>query len=201
MRVGLGVVHLDDPVAVLVEHARVEELILRIELAAAAVLGNEVGVRELTLRVVVPPAVPGMARQCVEVPPVLLGVLAVISLVAREPEDSLLEDRVAAVPERQCEAQPLLDVREAGESVLAPAIRPRARLIMGQVLPRRAALAVVLADRAPLALAQVGAPVVPIAGVHEPVLETSEGRHPFAFCAHPTRRIANHHADRIVRTA
>ena len=53
------------------------------------------------LRVVVAPAVPRVARQRVEVPPVLLGVLAVVALVAGEPEDPLLQDRVAAVPERE----------------------------------------------------------------------------------------------------
>ena len=110
VRVGLGVVDLDDPVAVVVEGAGVEQLVLGVELAAAAVLGDEVAVGELALRVVVAPAVPGVARQRVEVPPVLLGVLAVVALVAGQAEDALLQDRVAAVPEREREAQPLLDV-------------------------------------------------------------------------------------------
>ena len=41
-RVGLGVVDLDDPVAVVVEDAGVEQLVLRVELAAPAVLVDQV---------------------------------------------------------------------------------------------------------------------------------------------------------------
>ena len=137
VRVGLGVVDLDDPVAVVVEGARVEQLVLGVVLAAAAVLGDEVAVGELALRVVVAPAVPGVARQRVEVPPVLLRVLAVVALAAGEAEDALLQDRVAAVPEREREAEPLLDVREPGQPVLAPAVGARAGLVVGEVVPRR----------------------------------------------------------------
>ena len=128
---------LDDPVAVVVEDAGVEQLVLGVELAAAAVLRDEVAVRELALRIVVAPAVPGMAREGVEVPPVLLGVLAVVALVSGQAEDPLLQDRVAAVPEREREAEPLLDVRETGQPVLAPAIRARARVVVREVLPGR----------------------------------------------------------------
>ena len=77
--IGLGVVDLDDPVAVVVEHAGVEQLVLRVELAPPAVLGDQVVVRERRLRVVVAPAVPGVAGHGVEVPPVLLDVLAVVA--------------------------------------------------------------------------------------------------------------------------
>src|SRR5262249_17373220 len=153
-----------DPVPVVVERARVEELVLRVELSPATVFGDEVAVGKRPLRIVVAPPVPGMARQGVEVPPVLLGVLAVVALVAGQAEDALLQDRVAAVPERERETEPLLDVREPGEAVLAPAVRARAGVVVRQVLPGRPALAVVLADGTPLALAQVGAPVVPVAG-------------------------------------
>ena len=109
----LRVVDLDDPVAIVVEHARVQQLVLGVKLAPAPVLGHQVAVGELALRIVVAPAVPRVTRERVEVPPVLLGVLTVVALVAGEAEDPLLEDRVAAVPKREPEAQPLLDVREA----------------------------------------------------------------------------------------
>jgi hypothetical protein len=61
VRVGLRVVDLDYPVAIVVEDARVEELVLGIGLAAAAVLGDQVRVRELALRIVVSPAIPRVA--------------------------------------------------------------------------------------------------------------------------------------------
>lgn len=52
---------------------------------------------------------------------VLLHVLTVIALAVVEAEEALLEDGILAVPERQCEAQPLIDVAETGDAVFAPA--------------------------------------------------------------------------------
>ncbi len=103
-RIGLDVVHVDDPVAVAVEGSGVEQLVLGIELAPAAVLVAELLVREGSLRIVVPPPVPRVAGHAVEVPPVLLDVLAVVSLGTRQAEQAFLEDRIAAVPQRQAEA-------------------------------------------------------------------------------------------------
>ena len=120
--VGLGVMDLDDPVPVLVEGAGVEQLVLRVVLAAPAVLLAQVLVGEGALGVVVAPAVPGVAREGVEVPPILLYVLAVVGLGPGQAVGTLLQDRVTAVPQRQAEAQPLLDVAETGQAVLAPAV-------------------------------------------------------------------------------
>ena len=99
--VGLRVVDLDDPVAVVVEDAGVEQLVLRLELRASPVLDDQVVVRERRLRVVVAPAEPGAAGHGVEVPPVLLDVLAVVALAVGQPEHPLLEDRVPPVPQRE----------------------------------------------------------------------------------------------------
>ena len=75
--------------------------------------------------IVVPPPVPGMAGKCIEIPPVLLGVLTVVGLCARQAKDPFLEDRVASVPESESEAKPLFDIAKAGQAVLTPAIRGR----------------------------------------------------------------------------
>src|SRR5262249_53597341 len=155
-----------------------EELVLGVGLAATAVLGDEVGVRELALRIVVAPAVPGVTGDGVEEPPVLLGVLAVVALVPRQPEDPLLENRIAAVPERERETEPLLDVGEASDAVLSPAVRARASMVVRQVLPGGAVRAVVLADGPPLPFAQIRAPGVPVAGLAQTVLGMPEGPHP-----------------------
>src|SRR4051812_45366219 len=88
---------LDDPVAVVVEDAGVDELVLGLGLRASRVRANEVLVWEPRLRVVVAPAQPGVAGHRVEIPPVVLHVLAVIALGARQPEHPLLDDRVHAV--------------------------------------------------------------------------------------------------------
>ena len=97
----------------------------------------------------------------VEVEVVLLDVLAVVALAVGQPEQPLLEDRVLAVPQRQREAQPLLVVGDAGEPVLAPAVGARARLVVAEVVPGVAVVAVVLAHGAPLALGEVRPPLPP----------------------------------------
>ena len=102
-----------------------------------------------------------MRRRRVEVPVGLLDVLAVVALVAAQAEQALLENRVDAVPEGDREVQPALVVADPQQAVLAPAVRTRAGVIVGQVLPCRPVRRVVLADRAPLALAEIGTPAVP----------------------------------------
>ena len=173
-RVGLGVADLDDPVPVAVERPGVEELVLWLEPVTRGVGGDQIVVRELALRVVVPPAVPGVTGQRVEVPPVLLDVLAVVALRPGQPEGALLEDGIAPVPQGQPQAQPLLDVAEAGQPVLAPPVGPGPGVIVREVVPRRAVDAVVLANGPPLALRQVRAPQVPVAGLPEALLQRPE---------------------------
>ncbi len=158
-RRGLRVGDVDRPVAVVVERAGVEQLELGILEATAVV--DQLVVREGDLRVVVAPVQEGVAGQALEVPPVLLDVLAVVPLRPREPEHPLLQDRVLTVPEREGEAELMADVRDAGHAVLVPAIRARARMIVRERLPGVATLGVVLADRSPGAFAQVRAPLVP----------------------------------------
>jgi hypothetical protein len=76
----LGVVDLDYPVPIVVKRACVEQLILRIEFAPTAVFIEQVLIGECTLRIVVASTIPGMTRQRVDIPPVLLGVLAMVGL-------------------------------------------------------------------------------------------------------------------------
>ena len=180
----LGVGDLDDPVPVTVEHAGVEQLVFGLEPVAGGVRGDQVVVREVPLRVVIAPAVPGVAGYRVEVPPVLLGVLAVVALRPGQPEQPLLEDGVAPVPQGQAQAQPLLDVAEAGQAVLTPPVRPGPGVVVREVIPRRAVLAVVFADRSPLALCDVRAPQVPVTGLVQPVLELAETLNPLSLRVH-----------------
>src|SRR5262249_59151226 len=76
-------------------------------------------------------------------------------------EQAFLEDGVAAVPQRQGQAQATLPVRESGDAVLAPAVGATAGLVVGEVLPGVAVAAVVLADASPLPFADVGSPLAP----------------------------------------
>jgi hypothetical protein len=131
--VGLGIIDLHDPVPVLVEHAGVDQPVLRVEPAPPPVPGEQVGRGEGGLGVVVAPAVPGVAGDGVQVPPVLLDVLAVVGLGPGQAEHPLLEDRVAAVPQHQAQTQPLLHIAEAGHGVLAPPVGARPGMIVREV--------------------------------------------------------------------
>lgn len=157
----LGVLDEHVEVAVLVEDAGVEEFVLEVTAPTGLVGGLEVLVRELRLRVFVEVLHVRVRGRAVEVEVVLLDVLAVVSLGVGEAEHPLLEDRVAAVPQREREAQPLLVVADARDAVLAPAVGARACLVVGEVRPGVTAVAVVLPYGPPLALAQIGAPTAP----------------------------------------
>jgi len=62
---------------------------------------------------------------------------------------------------RQGRAQPLLVVGDPSQAVFAPAVGSRTGLVVAEAIPRVAALAVVLTNGSPLALAQVGSPPKP----------------------------------------
>src|SRR5207244_4150441 len=97
---------------------------------------------------------------------------------------ALLQDRVPPVPQCQGQAQPLVDVAESGQAVLTPPVRLRPGMIVRQVIPRVAVGAVVLADRAPLPLADVRPPPVPLPGLQQPVLQPAEPGDPVTFRTH-----------------
>ena len=157
----LGVFDEHVEVAILVEHAGVEQLVLELVPAPAAAGLDEVVVGIGRLRILVEVLHVRVGRRAVEVEVVLLDVLAVIALAVGQAEQAFLEDRVLAVPQGQREAEPLLVVGDAGQAVLAPAVGARAGLVVGEVVPGVAALAVVLADGAPLPLAEVRPPLLP----------------------------------------
>lgn len=156
-----GVFDEDVEVAVLVEDAGVEQLVLEFAAAAGPVGVDEVGVGELALRVLVQVLHVRVGGCAVEVEVVLLDVLAVVALGVGQAEHPFLEDGVPAVPQGEREAQPLLVVAYAGDAVLAPPIGAGAGLVMGEVRPGVTVGAVVLPDGPPLAFAEVGAPPAP----------------------------------------
>src|SRR5271166_6500635 len=102
-----------------------------------------------------------MGWRAVEVEIILFDVLAVIGLAVGQAVYPLFEYRVLAIPQGKGEAQSLLVVAETGEAVLTPVIGARAGLIVGEVVPRIAILAVVLTDGTPLAFTEVRPPLPP----------------------------------------
>ncbi len=148
-------------VALIVEHAGVDELVLGVCARSACVVGNQLRVGEFGLGILVEHPRRCVRRHRVEVVVQFLDVLTVVALAVGQAEQSLLEDRIALVPQGHRDAQPLLGVAPATDAVLAPAICTAARVIVRQGLPGGAVRAVVLAHRAPLALGQVRAPALP----------------------------------------
>ena len=161
LRTRLGVLDEHVEVAVAVEDAGIEQLVLELLARPAPVGLDQVPVGKLALRVLVQVLHVRVRGRAIEVEVVLLHILAVVALAVGEPEQALLEDRVALVPQRQREAQQLLVVAQSAEPVLAPPVGARTCLVVGEVVPGVAVLAVVLADRAPLPLAEIRSPFLP----------------------------------------
>ena len=109
----LGILDEDVEVAILVEHAGIDQFVLHFLPAAAAAGLDKIGVRECRLRILVEVLHVRMRRRAVEVEVVFLDVLAVIALAVGQAEQAFLEDRVLSIPQGQGEAQPLLVVGNA----------------------------------------------------------------------------------------
>ena len=118
-RAFLGVFDEHVKVAVVVKYAGIEQLVLELFPRSSPVGLDQVPVGILPLRVLVEVLHVGVRRRAVEVEVVLLDILAVVRLAVGEPEQALLQDRVALVPQRQRKAQPLLVVADS------PRARPR----------------------------------------------------------------------------
>jgi hypothetical protein len=151
----------DVEIAVLVEHTRVEQLVLPVVAAARPTGLRQVSVGEARLRVLVEELQVRVGRRAVDVEVVLLHVLAVVAFAVGEAEEAFLQDRVLFVPQGDGEAQPLFVVADAADAVFTPAVSARSSLIVGEVVPSVAVDTVVLAHGAPLPLAEIGPPLLP----------------------------------------
>ncbi len=169
----LGVLDLDVEVLVAGEDARIEQFVLELVPGALAVGLHQIVVRIGTLRIFVEPLHVGVRRRGVEIEVVLLHVLPVIPLGIGEAEETFLENRIAAVPERDRKTHPLVVVGNTGKPVLAPVVGARPRVVVGEVVPRVAIGAVILAHGSPLPLAEVGAPPAPSHALLASRVETS----------------------------
>ena len=161
LRVLLGILDFDVEVPVIVEDARVEEFVLRALAVSGLVLPHQLLVGELALGVLVEPLHVRVSGQVVEVEVVLLHVLAVVSLAGHHAVEAFLEERILLVPEGEGEAEHLIPVADAGESVLTPTVGLGPGLGVREIGPGVSVARIVLADRAPGALRNVRAPVPP----------------------------------------
>ena len=149
-------------VAAFVEHACVHEFKLGLGPAAAAIFLDKLRVRKFRLRIFVEGLEIRMCGRGIEIKILLFHVLAVVALRPGQPEQPFLQNRIAPVPQRQRKAQPAFAVRDAQQSILAPAIRAAARVVVRKIIPARAVLRIILAHRAPLPLGKIRPPALPV---------------------------------------
>jgi hypothetical protein len=124
---------------------------------------------------VISPAQPGVTRQPIEIPPILLDVFTMVSLRTGKAEHPFFQDRIDAIPQRQGQTQIMVNVRQARHAVFVPSVCPRSGVIMGKETPGVAAVAVVLPYRAPGTLGEVGTPLVPGIRLEQIVLSPASG--------------------------
>ena len=141
---------------------RVDQLELTVPRGCDLGLVDQPTVRVFDLRVLVQHPHERMAGHTIEIVIILLDVFAVVPLLVRQAEEALLEERVAAVPQGQGEAEVLESVAEAGQPVLVPPIGAAPGVVVGEVIPGRAVGAVVFADGPPRPFGQVGTPAFPV---------------------------------------
>ena len=106
-----------------------------------------IAIEELSIR---------MRRGGIEVPPVLLDVLAMVALRVGQTEESLLEPVIATIPQRDREIEEAITVGQAGDAVLTPAIGACVGMLERERLPGIPSGRIVLADRAPLPAREIG---------------------------------------------
>ena len=160
----LGVLHRDIEIALRqpLFTQGIEEFILAGVLAAALVRAQQVRVGKRRLRILVDHRCVGMGGQIVGVEPVVLDVLAVVALLVGQTVGALFENLVASIPQCDPHADDLIAVAPAGQTVFIPPVGTAAGMFERKVRPRITIGAVVLADRAPRPLTQVGSPAPPV---------------------------------------
>src|SRR6266446_10392461 len=128
---------------------------------APAVFLHQIRIRKRPMRILVEGLHVAVGRSIIQIEVILLHVFPVISFTVSEPEKAFLQNRVVAVPERQRKAKPGFLIGDASQTIFTPPISTRTGVIMGKVIPGGAALTVILANRTPLPIAQVGSPQPP----------------------------------------
>src|SRR5262249_2500753 len=101
---GPGVFDRDVKITRFLQNSRIQQLEFRLLGGSALVFCYQRTVREGRLRVFVKHSQVGMARGGVEIVIDFLDVLAVIAFAVGQPEQPLLEDWIALVPQRKAEA-------------------------------------------------------------------------------------------------
>src|SRR5262249_9385184 len=158
----LGIFDEHIEVAVGVEAAGIDELEFRICPIAAPILFDQLVVREGCLRVFVEVLHVGMCGCRIEVEIIFLDVFAMVSFVAGQTVEALLQNGIAPIPKRKGETHILVPIANAGQTIFVPTIGPRTGMVVWKMLPSGPIGAVVLAHSAPGPFTEIGAPAFPM---------------------------------------
>jgi|SRR5574338_1543618 hypothetical protein len=161
LRSSFGVFDENVEVAVLVEYSSVQQLVLKIQPTAATVGLHQVGIGIRRLRILEEILHVRMGRRALDVKVVLFDVFAVIPLTVGQSEEPFLQDGIFSIPEDEGKTEELSVIRDTRQSIFPPAISPGTSLVMGKILPCISGPAIILTDCSPLALAQIGTPLLP----------------------------------------
>jgi hypothetical protein len=85
-----------------------------------------------------------VCRGRIEVVVELLDILSVVSLMASYTKETLLQDRILSVPQRQTKAQPLMVVGDPSDTILSPSVSSRPSMGMRKVAPSVTVCGVIL---------------------------------------------------------
>src|ERR1700735_5575060 len=109
-RIGLRVFHENIKVTILRENSSIYQLVFLILARSFAIFGNQLLVREFSVRILVQIFQIRTGRRGVEVVVILFDVLAMIAFAIGEAEEALFEDRVFLVPHGECETNVLVTI-------------------------------------------------------------------------------------------
>ncbi len=158
----LRVFHEHIEIALLVEDPRIFQFELRIVARPPPVLFHQLFIGKGRLRILIERLHVGMRGRRIQVVIAFLHVLPVVALGVGQSEQSLLQNRVAAVPQRDGEAQPAFAVADAQQTILAPSINAAARVVVREIFPASPVRRIILANRAPLPRGKIRAPSLPV---------------------------------------
>jgi hypothetical protein len=179
VRIDLGVFDYDIEVALVAEKAQVPQFDFRIALGTAGIHRHQLVVGKRALRITVKHPHIGMGGSIVDVEINFLHVFAVRPLRSRHAKEPLLQDGVPPVPKRKGQTEPLLEIANSTDAILAPAIGARPSVIVREIIPGIAVGAVIFPHRSPGALRQIRPPQMPalvlvilseafLLGIHRP---------------------------------
>ena len=120
---------------ILVEHSGIHQLKFAHQFTSIAIFVDQLFVRKRRLRILIQILHVGMRRRRIEIVVDLFHVFAMIPFASGKSEKAFFQDRIVPVPQSHGKTNSLVAVRDSGNTVFIPAVRPRPGMIMGKIIP------------------------------------------------------------------